>query len=169
MPIINFSTFSPTVNSSVFVAPDAWVIGKTSIKEFSSVFFGAVLRGDVQPITVGSRTNIQDHAILHSSNGRGPCIVGDDVTIGHRAIIHGCKIGNRCIIGMGAIILDDSEIGDDCIIGANTLVTAKTVIPPKSMVMGSPGIIKRTLTDLEIGNIISSAEGYVKISRQYLG
>lgn len=167
MPLIAFDKFQPSVDPSVFVAPTAWLTGQVSVGEASSFFFGAIARGDVYPIVVGARTNIQDHAMLHSSHGLGPCTVGDDVTVGHSAIIHGCTIHNRCIIGMGAVVLDNAEIGEDCIVGANSLVTMGTKIPPRSMAFGSPAKVVRSLTEDEVADIIRSARSYQATAASY--
>ena len=156
------------MTESSFIAPDAWIIGKTTLKAHTSVFFGAVLRGDIFEIKVGDRTNIQEHALLHTSNGLGPCTVGDEVTVGHRAIIHGAIVGSRCIIGMGATILDGAEISEDSIVGANSLVTMNKKFPPRSMIMGSPAKAVRELTDEEVKSITDSAQHYVEKGAWYL-
>jgi len=167
MPVIAFESHQPLSENALFIAPDAWVIGKVSLAAQVSIFFGAVLRGDIQKIQVGAGSNIQEHALLHTSNGLGDCIVGENVTIGHRAIIHGAKIGSNCIIGMGATILDDAVIGDNCIIGANSLVSMKTVIPDGSMAFGAPAKVIRKLKDSEIAEIAISAKHYQKLGKYY--
>ncbi len=167
MPLISYKEHSPKIHESLFLAPDAWVTGKVTIAEDVSIFFGAVIRGDIQPITVGKGTNIQEHAMLHTSHHLADCIVGDSVTIGHSAIIHGCTIGNRCIIGMGATILDGAEIGEDSIVGANSLVTMNKKFPPKSMIMGSPAVHIRELTEVELSSILASARSYVEVGKNY--
>ena len=168
MPTLSFKSILPSIGSQVFIAPTAWITGDTKIGSESSVFFGAVIRGDVMPVRIGSRTNIQEHAMLHTSNHRTPCIVGDEVTIGHSAIVHGCKVGNRCIIGINSVILDEAEIGDDCIIGANSLVTSGTVIPPRSMAFGNPAKVIRALNPSEIASLKESALHYVEVAKEYL-
>ena len=166
--IAPFKGKTPSVSDTVFVAADASVIGDVSIDQESSVFFGAVLRGDLEPIRVGSRTNIQEHSLLHTSHGRSPVIIEDEVTIGHRAIIHGARIENRVLIGMGAIVLDDAIIGEESLIAAGTLITERQKIPPRSLVMGIPGKVVRQLEDTEIKNLKASAVNYVKTSREFL-
>ena len=168
MPLIPFKSETPSVARSTFIAPDAWIIGQVSIAERSSVFFNAVVRGDIQPITIGSQTNLQEHVLVHTSHGMPPVKVGDRVTVGHRAIIHGCRVGNCCLIGMGATILDDVTIGEYSIIGAHTLLTKGTVIPPRSLIMGSPGKIIRSITDSEASELEASAGHYVELASQYL-
>jgi carbonic anhydrase/acetyltransferase-like protein (isoleucine patch superfamily) len=168
MPLLAFRADTPTVAPSAFIAPDAWIIGKATIGDQSSVFFNAVVRGDIQPITVGSRTNLQEHVLVHSSHGMSPVIIGDQVTVGHRAILHGCTIGNCSLIGMGATILDNVTIGEHSIIGAHTLLTKGTVIPPRSLVVGSPGRIIRTVNESEVAELEQSSGHYVELGAQYL-
>lgn len=168
MPVIPYKEFNPEVHRDVFVAPNGWVIGKCVLGRQSSVFFGAVLRGDINKILVGDRSNIQDNAVLHTSRGLGDCVVGADVTVGHGAILHGCTVRDRCIIGMGATILDDAIIGEDCIIGANSLITMRTQIPPGSMVMGSPAKVVRALKPDEYRFILESAKSYVGKAHDFL-
>lgn len=168
MAIIPFKDTSPSIASTAFIAPDSWVIGAVSIGERSSVFFNAVIRGDIQPISIGSETNLQEHVLVHSSHGMSPVTIGDRVTVGHRAIIHGCTIGNNTLIGMGATILDNAAIGENCIIGAHTLVTKGSIIPPGSMVVGTPGKMLRPLTEPEIAELATSARHYVELATEYL-
>ncbi len=168
MPLAPFKGNSPNIASDVFIAPTAWITGKVEIAEKSSVFFGAALRGDINKIIIGASTNIQDNAVLHTSDGLGDCIVGNYVSVGHGAILHGCTVKDRCIIGMGSIILDDAVIGEDSVIGANALVTMKTIIPPKSLVLGSPAKVIRELTHDEIDNIMRTAKRYVGKAKEYL-
>ena len=132
-----------------------------------SIFFGAILRGDVQSIYVGEGTNIQDHAMLHTSYDQPDCIVGKYVTIGHRAIVHGCTIGDESIVGMGAIILDGANVGQHCIIGAQSLVTMGMQIPEGSLVVGVPAKVVRKLSEKEIEFIRTSARNYVGVGREY--
>ena len=167
MPTIPFKTDSPRVAPTAFIAPDAWLIGKVSLGEHSSIFFNAVLRGDIQEISIGSHTNVQEHVLVHTSHGMSPVVIGDYVTVGHRAIIHGCSVGNCSLIGMGATILDDAVIGEQSIIGAHSLITKGTIIPPRSLVMGTPGKVVRSLTDAEVAELRTSAEHYVELGKQY--
>ncbi|NDC38173.1 MAG: gamma carbonic anhydrase family protein [Proteobacteria bacterium] len=167
MPIIPFQGRTPVVTKTAWIAPDAWVIGDSAVGEHVSIFFGAVLRGDINPIRVGNSTNIQEGALLHTSTGLTPCIVGEHVTIGHRAIIHGCSIGNRCIIGMGATILDGAVVEDCCLIGANSLVTMNTRIPAGSLALGSPAKVVRPLTAAELTQLQESAAHYQRLGAEY--
>jgi carbonic anhydrase/acetyltransferase-like protein (isoleucine patch superfamily) len=167
MAVIPFKESIPSVSSSAFVAPDAWIIGDVTIDDDVSIFFNAVLRGDIQSITVGRGTNLQEHSLVHTSHGMAPVVIGEDVTVGHRAIIHGCFIGHRCLIGMGATILDNAEVGDGCIIGAHTLIPKGMKIPPNSLVIGTPGKVVRELTSEESSSLQASALGYRDLGREY--
>lgn len=145
------------------------MIGDVELEEGSSVWFNCVLRGDVEPIRIGKRTNVQDLTMIHSTGGQGyPTSIGDDCTIGHHVIIHGCRIGNRVLVGMGAILLDGVVIGDDCLIAAGSLLTPGTVIPAGSLVMGSPGKVKRTLEPRDKQRILITPPHYHKAAMQYL-
>ena len=168
MPVANFNGASPNIDYSAFIAPDAWIIGDVKIGARSSVFFSAVVRGDIQSITIGQDTNLQEHVLVHSSQGMSPVVIGDGVTIGHRAIIHGCSIGNHSLIGMGATVLDNSRIGEHCVIGAHSLVTKGTIIPPRSLVVGTPAKVARHLTDEEVADILTSAKRYSELADIYL-
>ena len=150
----------PSIQDSAFIAPNATLLGDVTIGEQSSVWYGAVLRGDINRIVVGDRSNVQDGSVLHLSAEHG-CLIGNDVTVGHMAMLHACTIGNEVLIGMGAIILDGVEIGDRCIIGAGSLVTQNKKIPAGSMVMGSPAQIVRELTHGEQEGIANWAARYV--------
>jgi carbonic anhydrase/acetyltransferase-like protein (isoleucine patch superfamily) len=156
----------PTIHSSAWVVPGATVIGDVILEEESSVWYGAVLRGDINRIVIGPRSNIQDNAVVHVDTDY-PTIMGELVTIGHTAIVHACKIDNEVLIGMGAIILDDVEVGARSIIGANALVTIGTKIPPGSLVLGSPAKIRRQLTVGEQKDIARWAWSYVETAKQY--
>lgn len=166
--IYSFGEHRPQVHSSVFVAPDARIIGNVHVGIESSIWFGTLLRGDVDSIRVGARTNIQDQSMLHVSGGIWPASVGDDVTIGHKVMLHGCKVGNRVLVGMNSILLDGCEIGDDCIIGAGSLVLEGTKIPPGTLAVGSPCKVKRDLRDDERARILLSALHYIETSREYM-
>lgn len=150
----------PTLGRDVYITSRAVVIGDVRLGDFSSVWYGAVLRGDINYIQVGSGTNIQDNAVLHLADDL-PCVLGDHVTVGHSATIHACTIGNECLIGMGATILDGAVIGDQCLVGAHALVTPGTRIPPGSMVLGSPGKVVRALSEKEREGLRGWAEKYV--------
>lgn len=168
MPIVSFEDHSPTIGSGLFMAPDAWVIGKTDIGDNVSVFFGAVLRGDINRIVIGAGSNIQEHCVLHTSKGLGDTIVGADVTIGHKAVLHGCQIGDRCIIGMNSVILDNAQVGEDSIVGAHSLLPMGKVFPAGSLILGSPARVVRELSSAELSQIKDSALRYRQKGQQYM-
>lgn len=163
-----FEGVYPSLSPGCFIAPGAQVMGQVTLGQGSSVWYNCVLRGDVLPIRVGARTNIQDLSVLHVSGPDFACTIGDDVTVGHRAIIHGCTIKDRCLIGMGAIILDGAIIEDDCIIAAGALVPPGKHIPAGSLVMGSPGKVVRQVSAQDRENILHSAQHYVALAQQHL-
>ncbi|MCP1146229.1 gamma carbonic anhydrase family protein [Lysinibacillus endophyticus] len=156
----------PIVDETVFVAPGAYIIGDVKIGAQSTIWFNAVLRGDEDLIQIGERCSIQDNSTIHHFEG-APVIIGDEVTVGHQVVLHGCKIGNRSIIGMGSVILDHVEIGEECIIGANTLLTQGTKIPPRSLVVGSPGKVVRQINEKDLELIQLSIDTYVQKGIQY--
>jgi gamma-carbonic anhydrase len=156
----------PTIHSSAWVVPGATVMGDVVLEEESSVWYGAVLRGDINRIVIGPRSNVQDNAVVHVDTGY-PTTVGELVTIGHTAIVHACTIDNEVLVGMGSIILDDVEVGARSIIGANALVTMGMKIPPGSLVLGSPAKIRRELTLDEQKDIARWAWSYVETAKQY--
>jgi carbonic anhydrase/acetyltransferase-like protein (isoleucine patch superfamily) len=156
----------PTIHPTAFVAPGADVIGDVTLGEESSVWFQSVLRGDINRIVIGPRSNVQDGAVVHLADDYG-AFVGELVTVGHKAILHACTVADEVLVGMGAIILDGAEIGARSIIGAGALVTGGTKIPPGSLVLGSPGKVVRTLSLEEQAGIKVWAEKYVALSRVY--
>ena len=158
----------PRIDSSAYIVESAAVIGDVVIGAESSIWFNAVIRGDVNYIRIGKRTNIQDGCVLHVAREKYPLMIGDEVTVGHNATLHACTIESRCLIGMGATVMDGSTIGENCIIGAGSLVTPSTVIEPCSMVMGTPAKAKRKLSDNEILSILNSASHYVNDIKSYL-
>ena len=151
----------PVIGRNVYIAQGAVVIGDVTIGDNSSVWYNAVLRGDINRIVVGHHTNVQDNAVLHLADDY-PCLVGDHVTIGHSAIVHACTIEDEVLIGMGATILDGAVVGAQSLVGAHALVTQRTVVPPGSLVMGSPAKVVRPLTDRERAELRISAEKYAK-------
>ena len=157
---------SPAVASAAFVAPNATVLGDVTLGAQSSVWYGCVLRGDINSIVIGEGTNIQDLAMVHLADDYG-VKVGAYCTIGHSAIIHACEIGDECLIGMGATILDGAKIGDRCIVGANALVTQRFTAPPGSMILGSPAKVVRPLTESEQAGLRSWAEKYIAVARAH--
>ena len=156
----------PTVHSSAWVAPGATVLGDVVLEEESSVWYGAVLRGDINRIVIGPRSNVQDNAVIHVDTGY-PTAVGELVTIGHTAVVHACTIDNEVLVGMGSVTLDDVEVGARSIIGANALVTMGMKIPSGSLVLGSPAKIRRQLTLDEQKDIARWAWSYVESAKQY--
>ncbi len=165
--ILPYKKVFPKIAPSAWIAESAQVIGDTSIGKDSTVWFGAVIRGDVHRIRIGQRTNIQDLSVLHVTRNRFSLTIGSNVTVGHRVILHGCTLGNRILVGMGTIIMDGAVIGDDCVIGAGSLVTEGTVIPSGHMAFGSPAKIRRPVTDEEKKWIRESARHYILYSRNY--
>ena len=151
----------PRLGKGVYIAKGAIVLGDVSIGDYSSVWYNAVLRGDINRIVVGHHTNIQDNAVLHLAD-EYPCLVGNYVTVGHCAIVHACTVGNEVLIGMGATILDGAVIGDRSLVGANALVTQKAEIPAGSLVLGSPAKVVRSLTSAEQQQLRTSAEKYAE-------
>lgn len=152
----------PNIDKDAFVAETASVLGEVSLGEGSSIWYGAVARGDIAPITIGKYSNIQDNATVHNETDI-PAIVGDYTVVGHNAIVHGCTIGDNCLIGMGAIILNKAVIGDNCIIGAGSLVTQGKVIPPNSLVVGSPAKVIREVTEEELEKVRKNAMRYYNL------
>jgi len=165
----------PKIAENVFVAQSADIIGRVTIGKDSSIWFGVVVRGDVHRIEIGERTSIQDKSMVHvthykkadESDGH-PTIVGNDVTVGHSVVLHGCKIEDACLIGMSATILDGAVIGKESIVGAGSLVTKGKIFPPRSLIMGSPAKLVRELTDDEVAELYASAKRYVSFKDQYL-
>lgn len=149
----------PNIDKDAFIAETASVLGDVTLGEGSSIWYGAVARGDIAPIIIGKFSNIQDNATIHNETNI-PAIVGDYTVVGHNAIIHGCTIGNNCLIGMGSIILNRAVVGDNCIIGAGSLITQGKVIPPNSMVVGTPGKVLRQVTDDELEKVKKNAIRY---------
>lgn len=167
MALRRFKDQTPRVHPSCFVEDSAQVIGDVELGEDTSVWFNSVLRGDVNAIRIGRRANIQDLSMIHVTSHRHSTFIGDDVTVGHHVVLHGCRVGHRVLVGMGAIVMDDVEIGDDCIIGAGTLLTPGTKVPPGSLVVGSPGKVKRAITDEERAFLLESAKHYVRTAADH--
>ncbi len=148
------------------VAASADVIGNVLLKANSSVWFGAVIRGDTASITVGQRSNIQDGAVVHADDGF-PTLIGNDVTIGHKAVVHGCTVGDNSLIGIGAVVLNGAEIGKNCIVGAGALVKEGMVVPDNSLVVGNPAVIKKTLGEAVEKMLAASAEHYAANGKRF--
>jgi carbonic anhydrase/acetyltransferase-like protein (isoleucine patch superfamily) len=163
-----FKSISPVVDPSAYVDESAQVVGDVAIGAESSVWMNVVIRGDVHSIRIGRRTNVQDLTVVHVMRGTHPTVIGDEVTIGHSVVVHGCTIEDRCLIGMGAILLNGCRIGRESIVAAGTLVPEGVEIPPGSLVMGSPGRVRRVLTDLERADIVHYADNYVAYRLDYV-
>lgn len=159
---------TPQLGNRVFVADGARLIGDLEVGELSSIWFNVVVRADVHHIRIGKRTNVQDNSTVHVTEGRAPCLIGDDVTIGHNAIVHACTVEDLCLIGMGAIVLDQAVIRKGCVVGAGALVTMGKEFPPYSLIVGSPAKAIRPLTEAEIQGLHESAEHYVTTAGLYL-
>ena len=166
MSIYQLGDNAPDIHENAWVAPTAAVIGNVIMAEHSSVWFGAVLRGDNEPIRIGERSNIQDNSILHTDPGC-PLDIGREVIVGHRVMLHGCTIGDGSLIGIGATILNRAKIGKNCLIGAHALITEDKVIPDNSMVIGAPGKVIKTLNDNQIAMLRLNAEVYVKNAERF--
>jgi carbonic anhydrase/acetyltransferase-like protein (isoleucine patch superfamily) len=162
-----FETAWPRLEGASFVADTAVVIGDVALGRDTSVWFGCLVRGDVHRITIGAETNIQDLTVVHVTGGRHATAIGDRVTVGHRAILHGCTIHDRCLIGMGAIVLDGAEVGPGAIVAAGALVPPGASIPPGMLAMGSPARVVRAVTAAEDASIDESAATYVALARRY--
>jgi len=157
----------PVVDPSAYVDQSAQVIGDVEIGPESSIWMGAVVRGDVNVIRIGARSNVQDGSIVHVMHDTHPTRIGDDVTIGHAAVVHGCTIADRVLVGMSATILNGAVIGEDSIVAAGSLVTEGMVVPPRSMVMGVPAKVRRTLSDAEVASILDFSQNYVRYRLDY--
>jgi carbonic anhydrase/acetyltransferase-like protein (isoleucine patch superfamily) len=172
--IYPYKSWNPLLGDRTWVAPSADVIGNTQMGDDVSIWFGCVVRGDVHSIRIGDRTNIQDLSMVHVTHYKNedrsdghPTIIGNDVTVGHRVMLHGCTIEDACLIGMSATILDGAVIGKESIVGAGALVTKNKVFPPRSLVMGSPAKLVRSLSDEEVAELYSSAARYVAFKEEY--
>jgi len=164
--LLLYKHHKPVLGKNVFMAENCSIIGRCFIDDECSIWYNAVLRGDVNEIRLGKKTNIQDCCVVHCDRSHGTYL-GENVTVGHNAIIHGCTIGNNCLVGMGAVVLEGAVVGDNVIIGANSLVTSGKEIPSGVLVMGSPAKVVRELTPEEIEEISRSAENYVRLSKEY--
>ena len=166
--IRSFEGIWPRLGEGVFVDASAQVIGDVALGEHASVWMNAVVRGDVNTIRIGSRTNIQDNCVVHVDQDDHPTVIGDDVTVGHSVTLHGCHVAARCLIGMGAVVLNGARIGSESIVAAGTLIPEGADIPPGSLVMGTPGKVRRAVTDEEREGFKESADGYVEYKNVYL-
>ena len=166
MTIYKIGNDSPVIAPDAFVAPSAAVIGKVILKSRASVWFGAVLRGDNEPITIGESSNVQEGAVLHTDPGI-PLTIGDRVTVGHQAMLHGCTIGDGSLIGIQAIVLNGAVIGKHCLVGAGAVVTERKTFPDRSLILGSPAKVVRELTDEDVARLEASAQSYAARQEQF--
>jgi carbonic anhydrase/acetyltransferase-like protein (isoleucine patch superfamily) len=162
-----FRSLHPEIHPTAFIEESAQVIGDVHIGEHSSVWFSAVVRGDVFHIRIGNRTNIQDGTVIHVTNGTHATILEDEVTVGHNVTLHGCHIERGCLIGMGSIVMDGARVGAESLVAAGSLVSPGTQIPPRSLVMGQPARVKRPLTDEEVAGLAVFWKNYVEYTRMY--
>ena len=172
--ILDYKDLSPQIGKNSWIAPSADVIGDVRMGEDCSIWFGCVVRGDVHKIVLGDRVNVQDLSMLHVTHFKkedksdgNPTIIEDDVTIGHRVMLHGCTIKKACLIGMSCTILDGAIIGEESIVGANSLVTKNKVFPPRSLIIGSPAKVVRSLDEAEVAELYASASRYVTFKDNY--
>jgi len=165
--IIDYLGKKPHLDASVFVAENATIIGDVSIGRDSSIWFNAVIRGDVNSIAIGERTNIQDNTVIHVTLEKFPTLLASNVTVGHSAVIHGCIVEDFCLIGMGAILLDGCRIGDHSVVAAGSLIKEKFIVPSETLVAGVPARIVRKLRDDEVQRLRDSAQHYVEYASNY--
>jgi len=158
---------APRLAEGVWIADDAIVVGDVELGADASLWFGTVVRGDVNAVRIGARTNVQDHSVVHVTSRTHPTSIGDDVTVGHRATLHGCTVRDRCLIGIGAVVLDGAVVGEESMVGAGALVPPGMVVPPRTLALGSPAKVKRELTADEVAFFRRSAASYVGYARQY--
>lgn len=165
--IARYLQLVPRIDPSAWIAPSADVIGDVEIGALSSIWYGSVVRGDIFPIRIGARTNIQDHCVLHVTHDRHPTILHDDITIGHRVVLHGCTVESHALVGIGAIVLDQAVIGEGALVAAGCLVTPGTRVPAGMLAMGSPARIVREVTDAERAWMQESARNYVDYAKNH--
>ena len=165
--IREFNGIEPRIHETAYVTDDAVIVGDVEIGEDVSVWFGSVLRGDVNYIRIGARTNIQDQTIIHVSSKGLPTIIEEEVTVGHRVTLHACHVERGCLIGIGAILMDGVRVGANSLVGAGSLLTPGTQIPPRSLVIGSPARVKRELKDDELASLAQSWKNYVELASEY--
>ena len=167
MSIIPYKNIVPRLHPSVFVAEGAWIIGDVEIGKDSSVWFNTVIRGAVNYIRIGERTNIQDNSVIHVTHQKYPTTIGSNVTIGHNAVVHACTIYDYCLIGMGAVVLDDAKVGPYSLVAAGAVVTMQMVVPEGVLVAGIPARVVRELTPVEKESLVQSAQNYVDYVSTY--
>jgi carbonic anhydrase/acetyltransferase-like protein (isoleucine patch superfamily) len=167
MAVYELAGVVPVLGRNVWIADNATVIGDVVLGDDASIWFGAVVRGDYMPIRIGARSNVQDNAVVHITHETAKTTIGDDVTVGHSAIVHGATVEDLCLIGMGAVILDGAVIGRGSFVAAGALVTPGTQIPPRSFVMGRPGKVVRAVDDKVLSSLQDSADNYVRYAREF--
>lgn len=158
---------APRIDADAWVADDATVTGDVTLGPGASLWFGVVVRGDVNHVRIGARTNVQDLSVIHVTGGTHPTVLGEEVTVGHRVVLHGCTVHDRSLVGIGAVVLDGAEIGPEAIVGAGALVPPGMKVPPRTLVLGSPAKVKRPLTDEEVAHLRESAARYVEYAGRY--
>ena len=165
--IEEFQNTKPRIHETAFIADNAVVIGDVEIGEQASIWFGSIIRGDVNYIRIGARTNIQDASVIHVTSKTNPTILEDEITVGHRVTLHGCYIETGCLIGIGSIILDGARVGRNSLVAAGSLITPNTKIPPESLIMGRPAKVKRPLTPDELADLPRFWQNYVALLSEY--
>jgi len=167
MTVHALGDLAPKLGRGAWIAPSAAVIGDVVVGDDASLWFGVVARGDVYPIRIGARTNVQDNSVVHVTAGKSAATIGDDVTIGHLALIHGCTVGDRCLVGMGSILLDDAVIEEECFVAAGSLVPPRMRVPARSFVRGRPARVIRPVTEAELTQMRDAAAHYVQVARRF--
>jgi carbonic anhydrase/acetyltransferase-like protein (isoleucine patch superfamily) len=157
----------PRIDATAWLADDATVVGDVVLGPGASLWFGVVVRGDVNSVRVGARSNVQDLSVIHVTGGTHPTVIGEEVTVGHRVVLHGCTVHDRCLIGIGSVVLDGAEIGPEAMVGAGALVPPGMKVPPRTLVVGTPAKVKRPLTDAEVAHLRESAARYVEYAERY--
>lgn len=165
--LIAYDGKAPRLAGSVFLAEGSVVTGDVEIGEDASLWFGTVVRGDVNHVRIGARTNLQDLTVVHVTSGKHPTVIGDDVSVGHRAVLHGCTVEDRSLVGIGAIVLDGAVVGPEAMVGAGALVPPGMIVPPGTLVLGAPAKVKRDLTPGEIASFLDTARRYVGYAARY--
>ncbi|MGH9902019.1 MAG: gamma carbonic anhydrase family protein [Pyrinomonadaceae bacterium] len=163
-----FKSFAPAVDPTAYIEASAQVIGDVHIGEQSSVWFNAVVRGDVYYIRIGDRTNVQDGTVVHVTNGTHATVLEDEVTVGHNVTLHGCHVERGCLVGMGSVVMDGARVGAQSVVAAGALVAPGTIVPPRSLLMGMPAKVRRPLTDEEVAGLDVYWQNYLEYTRQYL-
>jgi carbonic anhydrase/acetyltransferase-like protein (isoleucine patch superfamily) len=167
--ILSYDGKAPRLAASVFLADGSVVSGDVEIGEHSSLWFGTVVRGDVNQVRIGARTNLQDQVVVHVTAGTHPTTLGDDVSVGHRAVLHGCTVNDRSLVGIGSIVMDGAVVGPDAMVGAGALVPPRMIVPPGKLVLGSPARVVRDLTPAELASMLDRAARYVGYAAKYRG